>query len=147
MEKSNHLLHCFSSEETKHSTCFYPLGRKCNNVRCYIKPVKQYKFYEIEIIYGIGQIHSIWSFIDLNRLTASISIVCYTVIRMELFVHQLFLRATVLKTSKMQRITVSLFPTPLLFIVSFFWESNWRYISMLLCINLIVKVYFCRRQW
>lgn len=122
MEKSNHLLHCFSSKETKHSTYFYPLGRRCNNVRSYMKTVKQYKFYKIEIIYGIGQIHPIWSSIDLNRLTASISIVCYTVIQMQLFAHQLFLRATVLKTSKTWRITISLFPAPLLSIVMVFFE-------------------------
>lgn len=30
---------------------------------------------------------------------------------------------------------------------AFFWESNWSYISMLLCINLIIEVYFHKRQW
>lgn len=61
MEKSSHLLHCFSSKEAKHSTYFYPVGRKCNNVRHYTKSTKQYKIYYIEIIYGIGQIHAVLS--------------------------------------------------------------------------------------
>lgn len=66
-------------------------------------------------MFGIGQIHAVWICIELSRLTASISMVCYTVIQMELFVHKLFLRATVFKTSKLQRITILLFPAPLLF--------------------------------
>lgn len=90
MERSNNLLHCFFSKETKHSTYLYPLGSKCNNVRSYIKTARQYKLPKIEIIHKIGQINPKWNSIDLNGLTASITVVCYTIIQMELLAHQLF---------------------------------------------------------